>query len=257
PVLYNYRHLNKNNSIYPNYKSFKTEAYFNYKNILKYFFITVGYIYSKNTNSPISNKEFINQLTISNTINGNTLRESNMFLINYDKYFPKIKSGITIRLLYEKAASENYSNKLKTKFYNDNYQIFFKTNTNLKSLSIETNTKFNFFKNYNVINNTNNFTVFEQVLSLKASLSTKAFITVKNTFNTVNQNNQKPVTFIFPDVYLTHSLDKLKTDIEFGAQNLFNQKTYTNIAFYGNTETINQIELRPFQIILKATVYFK
>jgi len=257
PVLYNYRHLNKNNSIYPNYKSFKTEAYFNYKNILKYFFITVGYIYSKNTNSPISDKEFINQLTISNAINGNTLRESNMFLINYDKYFPKIKSGITIRLLYEKAASENYSNKLKTKFYNDNYQIFFKTNTNLKSLSIETNTKFNFFKNYNVINNTNNFTVFEQVLSLKASLSTKAFITVKNTFNTVNQNNQKPVTFIFPDVYLTHSLDKLKTDIEFGAQNLFNQKTYTNIAFYGNTETINQIELRPFQIILKATVYFK
>ncbi|MBX2931076.1 MAG: carboxypeptidase-like regulatory domain-containing protein [Chitinophagaceae bacterium] len=256
-ILYNYRYLNNNNSIFPSYKSFNAESYINYRNVTKYTFITIGFIYTKNTNSPISDKEFINSLTIGKALPGNANRISNRVIISYNKFLPKLKSSITAQASFERAVTDNYSNKIMTKFYNNNFQAFLKTNTNFKNISIDTKTKLNLYRNNSAAIKTNNFSVFEESLTLKMPVSHKAFITLNTIYNSIRKSNTKPIDFLYPDFYITYSLDKLKTDIEIGGQNLFNQKTYTNIAFYGNTETINQIELRPFQIILKATVYFK
>jgi hypothetical protein len=144
-----------------------------------------------------------------------------------------------------------------TRFYNNSYQVSLFTNTKLNNVSLETKTSLNINKNRSATININNFTIFEQTLTLKAPITTNSFITFNNIYYSIKQTNNKPINFLYPDIYFTYSFEKLKTDIEIGAQNLFNKKLYTNIAFYNNVETVNQITLRPLQIIVKATLYFK
>lgn len=256
-ILYNYRSLNNNNSIYPYNKNFSIDNFINYKNLLKYTFITLNHKYLKGIYNPIMDNEFHQILHIRKANNGNTYRQSNSILFAYSQYLPKLKSTVKAQLFFENSISDNYSNKIMTRFYTNTYQVSLFTNTKLNNISLETKTSFNISKSRSATININNITIFEQTLTLKTPITINSFITFNNIYNSIKQTNNKGINFLYPDIYFTYSLEKLKTDIEIGAQNLFNKKLYTNIAVKNNVETINQIALRPLQIIVKATVYFK
>ena len=256
-IMYNYRYLKNNNSIVPVTNNFSVESALNYRDIINSTFVTIAFSHNNNNRRPISNNQFINQINLNSALNGSTNGANNTISISYSKYLPKIKTSITLQSLFSNIFSENYSKNVNTQFTNQNFQLLLKTNSRIKEFSISTNTKLNVFTNKSEFGYASKFSIIEQILTFKVPVNSNAFITLNSNYNYINQENLKPIHFIFPDFLLTYSINKLKADIELGAQNLFNQKTFTHISFNGNIETINQVELRPFQLLLKATFYFK
>ncbi|MBS1628327.1 MAG: hypothetical protein JSR09_05790 [Bacteroidetes bacterium] len=256
-VIYTYRSIRNNNSIIQSSKDFNIESYLNYKNILRYTFITFSFMHNKSTNNTISDNHFINELNVIEKKAGDISKVSNRGVISLNKYVPKIKTSFTLQATFENVITKNYSNGIVTTFYNSNYQLFFKTNSNIGQLNIDTKTKFNVFANRNLQGYTNSFLMFEQLLTFKVPLFARFFAIFNSNCNIISPQNQKPTYFLYPDFFISYGIVKLKADFEIGGQNLLNKKTFTNLSFYGNTQTINQVELRPLQILIKATFYFK
>jgi hypothetical protein len=256
-ILSTYRNLKNNNSIIPIANNFSIESSLNYRDIIKSTFLSISFSHYKNTRSPISNNQFIHLISLNSAINGNTRGTNNSIAFSFSKYVSKIKTSFTLQSFLSNFLSDNYFNGINSKFFNNSFQLGLKTNSTIKEFSIVTNTKWNVFTNKAEFGKASKFSILEQQLAFKASFNANIFVTINSNYNLISQKNIKPTHFLYPDFFLTYTINKLKTDIELGAQNLFNQKTFSQVTFYGNTESRSTVELRPFQILLKATLYLK
>jgi hypothetical protein len=97
-ILYNYRSLNNNNSMYPYNKNFSIDNFINYKNVLKYTFITLNHKYQQGIYNPIMDNEFHQILHIRKANNGNTYRQTNSIMFAYSQYLPKLKTTAKAQL---------------------------------------------------------------------------------------------------------------------------------------------------------------
>lgn len=256
-LLNNYRSVKNNNGLIHFSDDLNFEGFINYKNISKYVFVTLGFSKISGTSNLVRNNQFLNNLNISTAFLGSLNSISNNMFITLNKYYPKIKTSFTLQTSFQNTITDNYLNKIITNFYNNNYQFSLKSNTNFKNFSIDNKIKYNHFVNWNNPSEKNQFSVLEHLLTLKASISSEFFITLNSTYNILKQDNKRPLHFLFPDFFISYNVVKWKTEFELGCQNLFNKSTFTYTAFYGNSEYVNQLQLRPFQVLLKASLYFK
>lgn len=255
-ILNNYRLLSNNSSLPFFFRNSQFESALNYKNILKLRFVTFGYSHSAGQTNPIRDNYFINDLTIRNAIAGSLNQVSNTLYINYSMYKAKLKTSMSLQSSLTFSESESFSRGVLTNFENTSFQLILKTNSNLKKAIVDN--KLRYSSNMNKLKGeaVGNFSLIEDNLNIKIPIDENIFLTSSTTYSSILRKNESRINFLFSDATLTYSLPIYRIDFELNCQNIFNQKTFTDFRFYGNTQSINQIQLRPRQFLIKISLYF-
>lgn len=256
-ILSNYRTITNKNGYLNQNNYFNYELQLIYKNSLKYTFAGFYFSFNNTNQNPINNNIFINQLTILNAIEGSLFNKQSKFRFYYSRYLPKQKTSLTFNASLIFQLNNTYANNILTTATNNIYKLECKTSTRLSSITIESNTTVSTFVNSVHNQNAKRLLLLEQSFSLKKSITDNSFISLNNQLNIIYQKHQQTITFFYPDFYFTYNFKKINIDAELGAQNILNKKTFATINYFGNTEIKNQIELRPFQLLLKISFYFR
>ncbi|MCG9899444.1 MAG: hypothetical protein MH132_05550 [Hydrotalea sp.] len=256
-VLRNYRLITNNESLPNSLTTTILESVLNFKNLKYLSYNTLGIRKEWNTNFPIMNNSFINQLVVLNGLSGNQNQQSEKIFISTNKYFTKIKSSITAQTFLEFIRSDNFSNSILTRFRNTNFNLTLSSNTNLKKITIENRFSYTLFDNKTKGTTLGYFSLIEYLFNLKTSLKENISLQMNSQFNSLRRNNQNSFNLFFSDFFLTFSIPKIKTDFEFGCQNIFNQKIFSDVTISRNSQTLTETNLRPRQALIKLSWYFK
>ena len=251
-ILNNYRSINRNDSLVPTQQQQSIGTSLYYKNSLKSIFSNLSVSFGKAKKNIIFSQLFDGFFIKSVGTYLNNYQKSLMFSGNTSKYFIEAKINLALNYSYSIFKSEILQQNFIAKSNSKIISLGFKSNLNmLSNASIETNTKYDLFKNeikQSLLTSTST-NRFQQFLKLYFYLSKKSTLYFNNELYKVWDNKNNKGTCFFGDLGFKQKFKH--TDLEFTWNNFTNSRNYTTINNSENFKQINTYKIRPTNFMIK------
>ncbi len=253
-ILNNYRSINKNDGLMPLQQQNSAIASLYYKNSLKGIFSNVS-ISASHTKKNIIFSQVFDGLFIKSV--GSFLNNYQKSLIvsgNTSKYFIESKINLALNYSYSIFQSDILQQNQVAKSNSKLFSLGLKANLNMLSYaSIETNTKYDLFKNEikpSALTSAASITNrFQQFLRAYFYLSKKSTLYFKNELYKVWDNKNNNGSYFFGDIGFKQKFKKTELEVEWA--NFTNSKTYVTINNSENLKQINTYNIRPTNVMVK------
>ncbi len=256
-ILKNYRTIQRNESILPNYISYHYRTDVNYQNLIKLFFLDFSYKVSHSIHNTILNTQLEENGEIQyKTIEKKNFRNNNSFSINVSQILPKIDSNFSLNLEYSINSLNQIINKEITPLKFERMGASIKLDTELKSwFEIVYEASFNGTKNQ--INKQKNQLIFNKnhQIDLNFFPVENHFFGIKTEFIS-NDLISKRKNLFFNDLVYVYTLNDKKIDFEISYNNISNIKNYPLVMVTDSSYFVTDFTLRPSQLLLKTKFSF-
>jgi len=260
-VLNNYRSISQNNNILSVYQNNQIGVLLSYKNPVKIFFVNLS------GNARINNYNTINYSSISRELSFtdrelyNNVNKSIDGRADISKYIFDLNGTVNASFALQYGLQNQVVNNVIFPFTNLTRTFNAGATGSLgKKVRYDYDLRFLYSKNKPketlATVSTATTTVVRNQLALEYDVSDVCYLKATN-INELNRNNSGlNADYNFIDFSARYRLVKLKTDLQFEANNLTNIKNYQTVVLSSNTQYNYQYPLRGRLILLKAFFIF-
>ena len=255
-LLTSYRNIQKFNGTIPETGNWSNILAINYKNTMNAIFGGFSYTYSlQQKNYLFKNIVDVNGFNTIEMNNKSNIQTFHIISANYSKYLTHIKTVVKVKGSINLSKSDYLFNNIIGKMTSNGFNASLAvTNTVVKYLSFEYETRVTFIKSMLSGKRLNNIFMNNHVLGLNFFPVNNNTLSVNTEYYITNLKGEKDNIFI--DLQYRFSIPKRKIDLEIGCVNLLNNKTYTSL--YNSEFSIirNYFELRPRQLMVTTRFKF-
>ena len=253
-ILNNYRNIYRNDSLAPKQQQQNITATLFYKNAVKAMFSNLS-ISAAQTKKNILFSQIFDGLFI-NSVGSfrNNYQKSIIISGNASKYILKSKTNLALNYNYGILQADLLQQNKIVKSNSTILSVGIKSNLNMLSfISIESNTKYNFFKNklkqaVPIVEGASTVGIQQNLrLSFNPSKNFNIFLT--NEWYGLYDNRGNKGTYYFADIGCKQKFKKLIVELEL--TNFTNSKNYVSISNAENLQQINSFKIRPAFVMAK------
>ena len=253
-ILNNYRNIYRNDSLVPKQQQQNLTATLFYKNAVKAMFSNLS-ISAAQTKKNILFSQIFDGLFI-NSVGSfrNNYQKSIIISGNASKYILKSKTNLALNYNYGILQADLLQQNKIVKSNSTILSVGIKSNLNMLSfISIESNTKYNFFKNklkqaVPIVEGASTVGIQQNLrLSFNQSKNFNMFLT--NEWYGIYDNRGNKGTYYFADIGCKQKFTKLIVELEL--TNFTNSKNYVSISNAENLQQINSFKIRPAFVMAK------
>lgn len=259
-VMRSYRDFYSNGDLLTQSTMHNASITYSFKNTLKIFFFSTGMSYG------VSERNTISQQQISSLVQQAKLipflnQTSNLnAFANISKYIFPLMTTVGAKVSWGRGRGNQFQNGDMLAVVNDTYTFGANMNTKVTSwLTVGYNGSYTINKAMSDNSGKRPVTpaVKRWLHNADASLSISKRLTAKLTADnyTYLLPGVQDVRVTFADAYLTYTLEKLKTSVEFSLTNIMGTDTYTNINLTANSISEASYRIRPRMALVKF--YFR
>ncbi|MCJ0743107.1 carboxypeptidase regulatory-like domain-containing protein [Pedobacter montanisoli] len=253
-ILKNYRSFFSNNAPLSESNVHNFGGSFNYKKAVKMFFANLGANYSIINNNTISSYQLTNNTQERIVLPlKNTVRSLNT-TAGISKYLFDISTTVNLNASYSNSSFNQLQNNVLLPYSSNNYQYKFGFESRfIKSLSITYEGLFN--QSFNTAKQTQvktSFNQFKQNAGVRYSIKDISFF-LNTDYLLTYQKDQPNLSYVFADFSVRYRIAKIKTDIDFVVNNLFNVKKFEAIYVSANNYSNGSYNIPGRIGLLKAT----
>ena len=253
-ILNNYRNIYRNDSLVPKQQQQNLTATLFYKNAVKAMFSNLS-ISAAQTKKNILFSQIFDGLFI-NSVGSfrNNYQKSIIISGNASKYILKSKTNLALNYNYGILQADLLQQNKIVKSNSTILSVGIKSTLNMLSfISIESNTKYNFFKNklkqaLPIVEDASTVGIQQNLrLSFNPSKNFNIFLT--NEWYGIYDNRGNKGTYYFADIGCKQKFTKLIVELEL--TNFTNSKNYVSISNAENLQQINSFKIRPAFVMAK------
>lgn len=254
-ILTDYRSLQANNSNLNEQKIHNANVAFNFRQAVKFLFVTVSANYKQTTANSIYNSIITNTFSRTITLPFNNSTNEYYFNGRISKYIYGLRSTVSSILSYQILQTNLFQNSVLLPYI-----------TAIPSVSLNTDTKiterlsFAYKGSYNSINsrlksdaNKTTINILQQSATVEYNPTTNLYLSLLDDFRHTFQKGGTNVKYNFIDASVRYQIKGSKLDIELSGANIFNIKNYSILMLSSNSYTSSTYQLPGRIILLKAT----
>lgn len=257
-ILKNYRNLFSNSALLSEQRNQAVLLNFNYRKAITMFFFSLQAMYSRTNLNTISSSILTENLQQREVLPYNNNINSYSLNGNVSKYWFALRTTLSMGLTWSQSSSNQIQNSefLTYKNINNGIKAGFQS-----KISKETalNYTINYTQTASKRQGGNESVQFNQIRQ-QAEFS---FMPLKNVFLNLSaehlytkQSGQPRLSYIFSDLNMRYRLEKIRTDLEFGMNNLANIKNFKAIYLSANSFTSGNYRIPGRIGLFKATFNF-
>lgn len=256
-ILKNYRSLIANDIALPFTKSQRITAGYRYQKALSMLFANLNTSYS---NIAVDN---IIESTVSNNIQTRKAIPFANHIISFavngsiGKYLIALNTNIGLEAGLSKSKGKQLQNNILFPFENKNSTLGVNINTKI-SKSINWSIRSNYTFSNSLINSVENLELqqLKHSSKLDATIFKKVTLSINENYIFIHQAEQKNLKYLFTDINLKYKWAKIKTDFEFGMNNLSNIKNFRTYFIDANSFTSANYNIPGRYALLRAIFAF-
>lgn len=256
-ILKSYRSIISNNIPLPFAKSQRIAVGYRYQKSISMFFANLQSSYTKTVLDNIIENTITNSIQTRNAIpfaNSNTNLSING---SFGKYFIELNTNIALDFGFIRSGGEQLQNDILFPFNNNISTLGLNTNSRI-SKTINWAFRSNYINTKSIANGIENFELqqLRQHSKIDATIFKKLTFSLSANHIFIHQKEQKNLNYLFTDINLKYKWLKIKTDFEFGVNNITNIKIFSTYFIDANSFTSSNYNIPGRYALLRAVFAF-